>query len=250
MNYKDIPIIITGRDRVTPMRNLIEWLLEAGQKNITVIDNYSSYPPLLDFYETAGNKFKVKRLAINLGSRGLWDERNEDLRTAPLVLTDPDIFPIEECPLNAIEFLQYLAYEHFPHVPKVGFGLKIDDLPDHYALKPVVEVWERQFWEAPFPELINGVQCYDASVDTTFALYSDVSQITWAGVRTGFPFVARHVDWYRDSANPTDEQLYYESHVEVCHSWGLETCYFKPAIEKYEKEQNAEQQPDMSREDD
>ena len=31
--------------------------------------------------------------------------------------------------------------------------------------------------------------------------------------RTGYPYMARHLSWYEDSSNPSEEQLYYEAHM-------------------------------------
>ena len=42
---------------------------------------------------------------------------------------------------------QYDAFlRGYPGYKKAGFGLRIDDLPDHYRLKQEVIVWESRFW--------------------------------------------------------------------------------------------------------
>ena len=43
-------------------------------------------------------------------------------------------------------------------------------------------------------------------------------------IRTDFPYIARHLDWYIDSEHLTDEQAYYRLHARPgITSWSLET---------------------------
>ena len=50
---KNIPIVILNRDRFHPLREQVECLQKYGYNNIIVIDNDSTYQPLLDWYKTA-----------------------------------------------------------------------------------------------------------------------------------------------------------------------------------------------------
>ena len=70
---------------------------------------------------------------MNLGHQAFWRAKvlerfGVDGR---FVLTDSDIVPIEDCPLDAIEHFGEVL-DRYPDRLKCGFGLKIDDLPDHY----------------------------------------------------------------------------------------------------------------------
>jgi fructose-1,6-bisphosphatase/sedoheptulose 1,7-bisphosphatase-like protein len=47
---KNIPIVILNRDRLHPLVEQITSLKSKGYNNITVIDNQSTYPPLLEWY--------------------------------------------------------------------------------------------------------------------------------------------------------------------------------------------------------
>ena len=51
---KDIPIVILNRDRLIPLIEQIESLKSRGYHNIIIIDNQSTYPPLLEWYRTSG----------------------------------------------------------------------------------------------------------------------------------------------------------------------------------------------------
>ena len=57
---------------------------------------------------------------------------------------------------------------------------------------------------------------FQAEVDTTFALYRSPAEkhSTARALRTAAPYVARHLGWYADSTQPTDEQRYYREHAD------------------------------------
>jgi hypothetical protein len=201
-----IPIFINCRDRLEPLIALLDFLERAGQKQIYLLDNESAYPPLLEFLSDTPHA--TIRLGRNVGRLALWDANVlADLEvTGRFVFSDPDVVPVEECPLDAIEYFGEIL-DAYPDRTKVGFGLMIDDLPDCYKFKDEVVVWESQFWEqALAPRL------YDAPIDTTFALYRQPGQHgIGQSIRTGYPYVARHTPWYLDhSSLPEDEAFYRE----------------------------------------
>ena len=51
---KDIPIVILNRDRFYPLKDLINSLHQRNYTNITVIDNGSTFKPLLEWYQSSG----------------------------------------------------------------------------------------------------------------------------------------------------------------------------------------------------
>ncbi len=218
MTTEQFPVIITVRDRLAPLRQLVEWLEAAGQEELYLLDNASSYPPLLEWL--ARSPHTVVRSERNLGHRSPWltglVPRVGHNRC--FVISDPDVVPIKECPLDALDHFRSL-FDEFPVADKVGFGLRIDDLPDHYTHKADVVAWEQQFWQL---EMAPGV--YRAAIDTTFALYRP-GRGHWYlnGLRTSAPYVARHLSWYVDSANLTEEQQYYRDHADpLTNNWDLE----------------------------
>lgn len=198
-----VPIIINSRDRLDSLRELIEWLESAGANNIWICDNASTFPPLLDFL---ANRHQVVRLDRNLGHRAPWLSGLVPKlgRKSHFVVTDPDVVPDEECPSDALVYFASLLNKYVD-IDKVGFGLRIDDLPPSYAHREHVIAWESQFWAK---ETEPGV--YRAPIDTTFALYRPgLGHSNDKALRTGAPFLARHTPWYQDSAHPTPEQLWY-----------------------------------------
>jgi len=210
-DYKTTPIFINSRDLLTPLKRLINWLRHAGYYNIYVIDNASTYPPLLEYLDQLSAIVKVIPLGANLGHTAIWTAdliARLNIRT-PYVYTDPDIVPIDDCPHNVLEYFHSILTA-FPDRPKVGFGLVIDDLPDHFRFKRKVVEWESLFWKKPIT-----TKLYDAPVDTTFALCRpDSSYTSLEGLRSGYPYVARHYPWYENSHRPSAEHTYYVSHAQ------------------------------------
>ena len=187
-NYKSIPVIINNYNRLDCLLKLLDWLERAGMKNIFIIDNASDYPPLLNFYNNTS--YTIFRLDSNKGHFSLWEtiifSRFSDNY---YIYTDPDIIPVEECPLDAVKYFEDILKLH-KEIDKIGFGLKIDDLPDYYPLKQKVLEWEKQFWRKQVkPNL------YDAMIDTTFALYRPnvAGGVTVKAFRTGGKYMARHI---------------------------------------------------------
>ncbi|HEY7425200.1 MAG TPA: hypothetical protein VH682_13295 [Gemmataceae bacterium] len=209
--YKSIPIFINARDLFAPMARLVDWLLNAGYTRVHILDNDSSYPPLLEYYERMRKDIRIIPLGVNVGHTAIWDLKIlERLNVSgPFVYSDPDIVPIAECPPHVVDFFLEVL-RAFPNKTKVGFGLCIDDLPDHYKFKRKVIVWESQFWETKLtPKL------YDAPIDTTFALYRPGSGYDLCGIRSGFPYMARHAPWYENLDKPSADHAYYIRHAKA-----------------------------------
>lgn len=215
-DYRDIPIIINNRNRLTFLKTLIKSLESKGYNNIFIIDNASTYTPLIEFYNNCN--YKIFYLKENVGYLALWKTPIfKKFRKDYYVYTDPDVVPIEECPDNFLEFFLNTIKKH-RFAKKVGFSLKIDDLPDHYDHKNDVIYWEQEF-----RKIVTDDNLYKANIDTTFALYrpwakggSNNSHITF---RTPYPFEARHMPWYNNSKNLSDEEKYYIDNAKQSTFW-------------------------------
>ncbi len=212
-----IPVFVICRDRVSCLQLLVSWLESAGHERIYFVDNDSSYAPLLEYYESTPHT--VIRLNENLGHRAPWKSGVvPEVARGPYVVTDPDVLPTEECPTDAVLALLDALGRH-PGACKAGLGLVTDDLPEHFALRGYVRAWEEQHWKH---QVEPGL--YSAPIDTTFAVYrAGLPFAKKPALRTGPPYLARHLPWYADSANPTEEERYYESRVRAqSHTWSGE----------------------------
>lgn len=205
----DVPVFIPVRDRLEPLKELINWCREAGLSEIYLIDNHSTYEPLLRFL--AFSDCHVIYTKKNLGHRSPWlsgaVQRFSNQRI--YIVSDPDVIPDPKCPLDVVQRITGLL-KKYPEVVKVGLGLRIDDLPERNPLKNDVVNWEAQFWK-------NEVEpnVYLADIDTTFALYRPYKerQTHTPCLRTGFPYVAKHLPWYKAPEDLTEEDIYYREHA-------------------------------------
>lgn len=215
----DIPIIINNRNRLTMLKQLINSMESRGYKNIYIIDNNSSYPPLLEYYEKE-YQYNIFRLKENMGHLALWKTDIIDkFRDNYFVYTDPDVVPIDECPADFMDkFLTVMKKK--PLYEKVGFSLSINDLPDTFDKKNKVIEWESQFWKK---KLSNDPCFYKAPIDTTFALYRPWmipgGNLNSRHIRFGYPYIARHLPWYNNSKQLGDEEYYYITHSETASHW-------------------------------
>jgi hypothetical protein len=78
-------------------------------------------------------------------------------------------------------------------------------------LAGAVREWEARFWR---DEVEPGV--FRADIDTTFALYRplDRRHMEDRALRTGAPYLARHLPWYLATAGLSDEESYYREHAD------------------------------------
>ena len=185
----------------------MEWLQAAGQTRILVIDNGSTYPPLLEYYRTHARVLELRFAFRNLGPTAPWVLRLEQLRTR-FIVSDPDVVPAPGCPRDLVERLHHML--DYYQCSKVGPSLRIDNLPDCYAKKREVLRWEKQFWAKP----VQG-NCFQAAIDTTFALYA-AGSAPWPRephFRLAPPYAIEHVPWYEDSAAAIPERDFYQGHA-------------------------------------
>lgn len=210
----DVPIVINNRNRVSYLRDLVDWLTEAGYRNVIILDNDSTYGPLLRYYEET--PARVVKLGYNGGYKALWESDLFDtIKHGYYVYTDADLIPGANCPADLVYRL-YKILDRYP-VEKCGPALRIHDLPDHYLQKQQVLDNETRFWQQP---LETGV--YLAPVDTTFALYKPLA---WGNaeecraVRAGGNLEFIHRPWYEDSAHPDEETQYYIRHASQSSVW-------------------------------
>ena len=214
----NIPIFINARDRVGVMKQQIDWLLDAGYTNIIILDNNSTYPPLLDYYRSLNGNERIKTVGMNqnLGFKAIWKSgilELLDIRT-PYVYTDPDLVPIDSCPKNVVQRLLKILKKN-PLVKKVGLGMVYDDITFYDK-----EHWqniEQHYYD--FTDVAKDL--YYIQVDTTFALYVNCRHYNLRfSMRTLGDLMARHLPWYFDYNNLPEDEQYYLDHADKSSSIG------------------------------
>jgi hypothetical protein len=211
---KKYPVIINNFNRLEYLEAQIDWLLRSGHTNLHIIDNASDYEPLLRFYKKV--KATVYRLDRNVGHEAFWKTHlHQRFGRYYHVYTDPDLLPDADTPPDFMAYFKSLLDQHVD-IQKVGFGLKIDDLPDYYPNKEKVISWESGLLKK---ERTPGV--FEADIDTTFALYRPGAFMqSWGkALRTGAPYMLRHMPWYEHPEKSSEESLNYMKTAGNASSW-------------------------------
>lgn len=217
IDYFNIPIIINNFNRLGYLKKLIDSLEKRGYGNIFIIDNNSTYPPLLEYYNSC--PYPVYLLHKNVGYKSIWDTGiYEQFKHSYYVYTDSDMEIDESCPKDFMEHFVRILQSNIT-VQKVGFGIRIDDLPDSYSYKDNVINWESQFWNK---EVKPGL--YQAWIDTTFALYrpycKGATNPCHKVFRTGYPYLIKHLPWY-NLMELKEEEEYYLSAITTSTHWSV-----------------------------
>jgi hypothetical protein len=155
-----------------------------------------------------------------MGPSALWKSKiYRKFKNDFFVYSDSDIVPVEECPDDFLLFFLN-TLKKYKLARKVGFSLKIDDIPDSNLMKKHIVKCEEHF----FHDFKKENLLYRAPIDTTFALYRPRGKRRHANnhiemYRTGYPYMARHLPWYTDSLNPDEEEKYYLEHLTMNTFW-------------------------------
>jgi hypothetical protein len=209
VDWHDTPVyIISFNNLDRGFRRLVEWLQSADMKNIKVIDNHSTWEPLLRYYETL-NGVELLLQPENLGHEVFWRLGYQNHQVGRYIVTDPDVVPAEGCPRDLVRKMHEVSNRYSN--AKVGPGIRIDNLPDHYFQKDYMRRCECRYWDE---SARVGPDCFDAAIDTTFALYEPGAG-KWDGkhFRLDFPYVVEHIPWYDDSSKPNPEREFYKATV-------------------------------------
>lgn len=203
-----IPIIINNFNRLTTTKRLVEDLKALGYTDIYILDNNSTYPPLLEWYDT--EPCEVHRLAENLQGLSIYNSSYiEDFKEHPwIVYTDSDIELNPDTPPLFIEYLISLAEIY--SINKVGLAIRIDDLPAT-SFATEYRNWEQKYWErSPEPNI------YEAHIDTTFCVIKPTLPFDYIALRVAGNLTSRHIPWYTNFDDLSEEERYFiETSLEV-----------------------------------
>ncbi len=219
---KTFPIIIISFNQLHYLKKLISFLQKCGQKNIIIIDNASTYKPLLKFLEGIEKEVIIHRVPTNKGHKVFWQDRIffKLYGQGYYAVTDADIVPHKECPHNFINYFKEVLDQN-TEITKVGFSLSLNDIPDSNSHKNKIIMWENKFWKRK-----NKDGNYLADIDTTFALYKPknlnaIENNFFKAIRLQKPFEALHGGWHINTQKLTEEQIFYMKNAGESSSWRL-----------------------------
>jgi len=244
------PVFIITYNLLSTTKNLVKDILRMNGQPF-IVDNNSTYPPLLEWYSSLKNNddIHVIRFPVNYGPQVVYDylydlrKTYKKLTGKPLpkefIVTDCDL-DLSQVPDDGLDVL-YRLYAYCKRQGliylKIGFGLRIDDLPKKPYLNRTRN-WEKQFFTKKVK--YDGIDVNpDAAIDTTLHLFiSDVFLHPPKGVpisrygpaiRTYAPYMARHIPWYWTEETLDEESKYYLKHVNtnlpIAHSADLKHVF-------------------------
>ncbi len=221
-----------------------EFFTDCGH-TVIIVDNCSTYPPLLEWYKTCPYKvITTEGVELVTYNRFVWEMNLPELHTTDKYygVTDSDL-GFAGIPKDFAEVL-VADIERTPTILKSGFSLSIEDLPDNeYAVR---------YRKSESNNFSNKDEYgfYGIPLDTTFCVYSkdrcsnmdrthpvpgEVSPELFYLDETYFykshrspePYMAKHLPWYMDINNLTEEQCY---HISVSKHGSV--YYFKEVYQK------------------
>lgn len=228
MDRRDVKVFLTNFNNLeTGFRAMVDWFLEREMK-ITVLDNTSTYPPLLKYYTQMSDKIEVIHVGYNANTWAFWQAgyNTEENTRLPYITSDADCPPDPDCPLDLVEKM-LAVLDAVPAAVKVCPGLRIDNLPDWYdrkkqAIECQTSVAQSPDWGITQSDSIEvaGVKIHRAITDTTLTMWRGgvrsegrLSTNDWQAeqYRMEYPYVLKHTPWYSDSSKPSVEALFYRA---------------------------------------
>lgn len=243
----EMPVYVNSFNQLGYLNDILGWFERHGFGNVSVVDQVSDYPPLLEFYgelEAAG-RVRLIRLGTNIGPRAIVADITAGSGGA-YVFTDPDLALPDPPTADFLSRLVRISARH--RCKKVGLALALPEPEEsaHVRFEHAgvgtftVQAWEERFWRYPVePDL------YRANVDTTFFLWNPAAKPDLRrfghGLRmkvrptrlrrlvplprimdlrkAGVGFIARHRPWYADDTMPEDEARHYAERAKAWTSW-------------------------------
>jgi len=186
---------------------MVEHLLRLNpNQEIIILDNESTYQPLIDWYKTIDKKVDIRALK-NEGHLALWSTGIYKEIGQYFIYTDSDIELNPNLP-DDYQLVMYNLMQKY-EMNKVAFAIAINDIPDHYKYKNQVKRNEGRWWLEQVEPMV-----YKADTDTTFALMRNINDNTYTSLRIARPdFICKHVPFYIDLENLDLEEQYY---IENC----------------------------------
>jgi hypothetical protein len=216
-----IPIFIISYNQYTFVKSMVEQLSKYSS-NIYVIDNKSSYPPLVEYLKSIENDVKVLYMDQNYGHKVYMRDEIVKLGGDKYIITDPDLLLNPKLPQNFIDILSELSDEY--KVGKIGFAL---DIFNNINLsisandnKQTIVDWESQFWKNKIDN--PKYELYNADIDTTFVLINSkyYTPGSYSAIRVAGDFTSVHIPWLNGYENNLlDGELKYYRSNNISTTW-------------------------------
>lgn len=211
-----LPVFVISFNNLTYVSSMVQQL-KKYTTNIYIVDNCSTYPPLLEFLDSTD--VKVIRMTENHGHTVVYRDEIRKIAGDKYFITDPDLLLNPNLPDDFMDTMYKISVKYGVH--KVGFALDItkdirEDVLAQGRFK--IKEWESQFWNK---KINDPLEMYLAPIDTTFCLVNFNNKTDWnTQIRMAGDFTAIHRPWLTNwkSEFQPGELEYYKSHTK-CSWW-------------------------------
>ena len=198
-----MPVYLIVYNLLYFVKNSVEQLRKYT-KNIHIIDNKSTYMPLLEYYDTE-YEFFLDKMDANYGHL-VWLRQMYWKFPRIFAMSDPDLQFNQNLPHNFLTIMENLTNEY--KKGKVGFALDLSDSElffkeQSYTEGISIEEWEKRFWLRKIDH--QEYELYNAGVDTTFCVVNKAFEETHNAIRMGGDFTCKHIPWYEGWEKKLDE---------------------------------------------
>ena len=214
-----IPVYIPTFNNPTYTRHIVNQLKKLEITNLNVIDNNSTYVPMITLLEDLEKSVNIIRLKENKGPHYVLRDKNfyEKLPSV-FCLSDPDIEFSKSIPKNFVKDLLEISEKY--KMGKVGLALEIPELNEF--VKPYMYLegklwnmveWEKLHWQNKIGEHSDSSDIYRTNMDTTFAIYNKKyfnPEDRYPALMIAGNFTSKHLGSYKKTIIPIEEQEFYE----------------------------------------
>ena len=208
MFKKNMTCVIIGFNQPTYIKKMVKQL-EIYTNDIVIIDNNSTFEPLLKYYDNE-YKYTLLKMKANLGHKVYEKPFMEKIVGDIYILTDPDLEFNKKLPKDFIENM--INISNYYQAEKVGFALlylATDIRPDIKAFGKTIKEWEKQYWTYKYYYPGFDHDIWSAAIDTTFCLIN--KQNKGGHYRIAGDYLCKHLPWHIgfEKEIPKDEFEYY-----------------------------------------
>lgn len=213
---KEISLIIPNFNQFYYLKNLVNQWKFYNEGKIYVLDNASTYKPLLDYY-WQNEDFTVFKYQENDFVKNLKSFLS-DFDSEYYVISDPDISLHPATPPNFLEIFKAIIDIGIHHI---GFDLISHDIPNWNPKAGWIDGDNLGLRNTPYSIEIAGrtYKGWKAPIDTTFAMYKK-SNGGWSAPMPGEHwsnsvriFEAYHLPWYEHKDYLNEERKFYYENV-------------------------------------
>jgi hypothetical protein len=208
-----IPVIINNCNLLSYPKQMIEHIGKFDNVgDIIIVDNSSTYEPLLEWYLTKPCKIITVSASFHLSPWLL--KLPETLGSEFYVTSDPDL-DLSSTPRDTLLFLKekMLKYKEYD---KIGLGIKNWNVSTESPYHKFLQEWAGLTWsEGSIKDgLLTAHQ-----IDTTFAMYNLNRDPRGSSCATFNPYSVNHIPWdFTSSYLNNLKELNYEFYYYLCNA--------------------------------